>query len=210
MPRSTWAGDVPQKRERYFYMKKGSQSNTCRKGHVFTEETCYTRPNGERECRVCKAETKKLWRLDNADKHRASSAKWQLNNSGRARMNKKKWSQLNEEAVRLHRTTYRHSRRLRLQGSAVDSSKWKALVESFAGFCPYCSSWGHELTLDHILPVSSGGDNHIDNLMPCCFRCNTLKGAKPLQDWLPEFVYFTSLTPKPLSEVPVFSRHPPA
>lgn len=32
------------------------------------------------------------------------------------------------------------------------------------------------LTIDHIVPKSLGGSNHIDNLQPMCSACNTAKG----------------------------------
>jgi 5-methylcytosine-specific restriction endonuclease McrA len=32
------------------------------------------------------------------------------------------------------------------------------------------------LTMDHIVPVSKGGTNRVDNLQPAHFRCNKRKG----------------------------------
>ena len=31
-------------------------------------------------------------------------------------------------------------------------------------------------TVDHVIPISKGGTNTIDNLRCCCIRCNSLKG----------------------------------
>ena len=36
-------------------------------------------------------------------------------------------------------------------------------------------------TLDHVVPVRSGGDDSSDNLRTAHFYCNCVKGAKPLQ-----------------------------
>lgn len=36
-------------------------------------------------------------------------------------------------------------------------------------------------TLDHVVPVRSGGDDSSDNLRTAHFHCNCVKGAKPLQ-----------------------------
>ena len=45
--------------------------------------------------------------------------------------------------------------------------------------CGYCSvteiETGGELTIDHHRPTSAGGDDSDDNLVYCCFRCNTFK-----------------------------------
>lgn len=34
------------------------------------------------------------------------------------------------------------------------------------------------MNVDHIIPRKENGGNHIDNLQPMCFPCNTRKGAK--------------------------------
>lgn len=35
-----------------------------------------------------------------------------------------------------------------------------------------------QMTKDHIVPKSCGGENHIDNYQPMCCRCNLAKGNK--------------------------------
>jgi hypothetical protein len=52
--------------------------------------------------------------------------------------------------------------------------------------CTYC---GKQLTrftatLDHITPVSEGGDNSAENLKTSCLQCNSRKTARPLGDFL--------------------------
>jgi HNH endonuclease len=52
--------------------------------------------------------------------------------------------------------------------------------------CTYC---GKQLTrftatLDHITPVSEGGDNSAENLKTACLQCNSRKTARPLGDFL--------------------------
>lgn len=45
--------------------------------------------------------------------------------------------------------------------------------------CGYCGvrevDVGGELTVDHFVPVSAGGDDQDDNLVYACFRCNLFK-----------------------------------
>ena len=41
-------------------------------------------------------------------------------------------------------------------------------------------------TLDHITPVSEGGDNSAENLKTACLQCNSRKTARPLGDFLIE------------------------
>lgn len=49
--------------------------------------------------------------------------------------------------------------------------------------CVYCGS-PDQLTLDHIVPVSRGGSDDIENLVTCCHRCNSIKGARTPEEWL--------------------------
>jgi hypothetical protein len=49
--------------------------------------------------------------------------------------------------------------------------------------CVYCGRSAHEgfkLYLDHIYPLSKGGQNHPFNLATCCPSCNTCKGERTL------------------------------
>jgi hypothetical protein len=50
--------------------------------------------------------------------------------------------------------------------------------------CQYCGSKAPDVILevDHINPVSKGGDNDILNLVTSCFECNRGKGNKELSD----------------------------
>jgi hypothetical protein len=42
-----------------------------------------------------------------------------------------------------------------------------------------------DLHCDHILAVSRGGSNDMENLATACRQCNLSKGAKTLEEWLP-------------------------
>lgn len=54
--------------------------------------------------------------------------------------------------------------------------------------CAYCSKQltRFTATLDHITPVSEGGDNSAENLKTACLQCNSRKTARPLGDFLAE------------------------
>lgn len=55
--------------------------------------------------------------------------------------------------------------------------------------CAYCDNrfkW-NEMTLDHVIPLSSGYREHsVRNLVICCKPCNSSKRDKPVFDWLRE------------------------
>lgn len=56
----------------------------------------------------------------------------------------------------------------------------RLLVRQRANFaCEYCgvseTDTGGDLTIDHFQPQAKGGDDHPDNLLYCCPRCNQYK-----------------------------------
>lgn len=47
--------------------------------------------------------------------------------------------------------------------------------------CQYCGAT-RNLTIDHVIPSSKGGDNSWENLVCACYKCNTKKGNKLLEE----------------------------
>ena len=48
--------------------------------------------------------------------------------------------------------------------------------------CQYCGKHTRELTLDHVIPRSRGGQSTWENLVACCRACNGHKGNRYLKD----------------------------
>lgn len=50
--------------------------------------------------------------------------------------------------------------------------------------CQYCgdSFPNHQLSMDHVLPRSRGGETSWENVVCCCVRCNTRKGGRTPQE----------------------------
>lgn len=48
--------------------------------------------------------------------------------------------------------------------------------------CQYCGKRSRELTLDHVLPRSRGGQGSWENLVACCRACNSKKGNHLLKE----------------------------
>lgn len=47
--------------------------------------------------------------------------------------------------------------------------------------CAYCGAEATEI--DHVLPVSRGGEHDINNVAPACRSCNASKGARTPEEW---------------------------
>lgn len=41
----------------------------------------------------------------------------------------------------------------------------------------------HNLTMDHVVPISKGGKTTIDNVIPACSSCNSSKQARDIIEW---------------------------
>lgn len=50
-------------------------------------------------------------------------------------------------------------------------------------FCHYCFTT-EALTADHILPVSQGGSDHADNLVPACSTCNSSRRNRDYDEFI--------------------------
>ena len=49
--------------------------------------------------------------------------------------------------------------------------------------CVYCGST-ENLTIDHVRPLSKGGETNADNCVAACLRCNQAKGSLDLDEFL--------------------------
>ena len=67
----------------------------------------------------------------------------------------------------------------------------------------YCENW-YPMTVDHIIPKSRGGSDHIDNLQPMCIGCNQRKGNKMPGDIIVPKIKIVERQPKDV--VPLFIK----
>ena len=67
------------------------------------------------------------------------------------------------------------------------TKEWESILGNYDS-CPMCKrlwaeiplpdGWNSVITRDHIIPVSKGGRNTIDNIQPLCYSCNSSKVDK--------------------------------
>lgn len=114
-------------------------------------------------------EYQRRWRAKNTPK---TSASWKKRNTER--------KAIDPEYAKT-RLEYRRSRTLRLKGvgGSHTVAEWEALKVATGNKCLCCGVSGDEteLTRDHVLPITKGGTDNIDNIQPLCLSCNAKKQA---------------------------------
>jgi 5-methylcytosine-specific restriction endonuclease McrA len=79
----------------------------------------------------------------------------------------------------------KHTRRAKLKDAGTyTNEEWKDRLLEYNHCCAYCYKPFpvEELTIDHMIPLSRGGTNTIDNIVPACKPCNSRKKNKtPLE-----------------------------
>lgn len=80
---------------------------------------------------------------------------------------------------------------LQTSSSAEAKRMWKESIKNqWDNKCAYCGST-ENLTLDHIVPRSKGGSNHINNVLCACKNCNADKGHTEWIIWYIQQPFFT-------------------
>lgn len=116
----------------------------------------------------------------NRDEYAARTKNWRAANPERARevaRNGRTRRYRSDPAADLAR---QHARRAATVGTFT-GAEWRSIP--FNDICSYCGKTG-EMTIDHVVPISAGGTNSTENIVPACGRCNSSKGNKSLVFYL--------------------------
>ncbi|MCT2594259.1 HNH endonuclease [Streptomyces sp. N2-109] len=126
-------------------------------------------------------ETSAAWYAVNKERARETSAVWRAANKERARENLARWQRENRDRVREHNAR-RRARKAQVCTEPYDRA---ALFARWSHTCCYCSSPATDV--EHITPISKGGDDILSNVTVACAACNSSKGAKTLAQWAVTF-----------------------
>lgn len=101
---------------------------------------------------------------------------WAKANPDKARDLQKKWIFEHKDIVR---------KRYKECSNRLLQKDWPAILEMFGHRCAYCLQPSDKpLTVDHIIPLSRGGEHSIENVVPACKSCNSRKYNNPLWEML--------------------------
>lgn len=154
------------------------------------------------DCRkINKSLIYKKWRLKNKEAIKKLSKKYRLTEKGKETKLRNvhkfrstpegmklqyqwnnKWRVKNHDKVKQYRIISEHRRRFPLEKDKITIYQWDELKKKHGYACIHCKKCEPEikLTQDHIIPLSKGGRNIIENIQPLCRSCNCKKSNKIL------------------------------
>lgn len=77
----------------------------------------------------------------------------------------------------------RRARKAGAGGGGITTARWKELVVQAGGVCAYCLV-SDAKSADHFIPLSAGGIDAPENILPCCISCNSRKGTFQPDVWV--------------------------
>ncbi len=135
----------------------------------------------------------KTWREANPEKMRTYYAKWRSDpqNDAKAKGWIAAWMKAHPEKVRgYYKRWYIENqdalrflvdqRRRAYKTSNFTFDDWATTLEVFGHCCAYCLRGDVKLTMDHVIPISKGGEHTADNVVPACKPCNSKKNDRPI------------------------------
>ncbi len=139
-------------------------------------------------CKACYAERTREWYQHNAEHHRQRSREYRAANPDSDR----EYRQQNKEHIsareRAHAKANPGANRAKARAyyarkkggeGTHTAAEWEAVCAYYNYRC-LCCGQQKPLTADHVVPLSKGGANTIDNIQPLCKPCNSRKGDKTI------------------------------
>jgi 5-methylcytosine-specific restriction endonuclease McrA len=96
-----------------------------------------------------------------------------------------KWRRTSDPVLQLQKKRFRNQRYKARKTEAEGSHtfmEWLELKHKYMNMCLCCKEMepNIKLTEDHIIPLSMGGSDNIENIQPLCMVCNTRKNARAI------------------------------
>jgi len=142
-------------------------------------------------CKKCDAERNRSYYQKNKEKENARRHKYYRENKEFSKEFIKRWKDSNPDKV----SSISSISRARKKNAPSDGWTEKQALALYGSTCHICNkkidlnasrwtgrgNWERGLHFDHVVPLSKGGSNTIDNIRPSHGLCNISKGARVLE-----------------------------
>jgi len=146
-------------------------------------------------CKACRVAEKVAYRAANGAQIKATDAAYREANRAELAERQRAWREAHPESYGAIHSKWKtenkdlvnastHKRRNTIKGAGHHwtAAEWQALKARYGHTCLLCGRKEPDidLTVDHVVPVSRGGGNTIDNIQPLCKGCNSRKHVNVL------------------------------
>jgi 5-methylcytosine-specific restriction endonuclease McrA len=123
---------------------------------------------------------KEQWSEDNSERVSAYKRVYYEQNYEDVIARSKEWAENNAEKVRQFKANNSRKRRAAKHASPGNFTvqEFEELCERYGNRCLCCGVAGVVLEADHVVPLTRGGSDYIDNIQPSCGTCNRSKSVK--------------------------------
>lgn len=125
--------------------------------------------------------SKRGYAAAHSEKNVQASKKWQKENPDEFKAIQKAYRNRNPVIIR-ENAARRKGRMKAVEIFDFTDAQWAEVKEQFNYSCAYCGCGDCNLAMDHIIPVSRGGNHTKNNIVPACKSCNSKKGTKTLEE----------------------------
>lgn len=131
----------------------------------------------------------KSWKIANPEKVKVSqkkqNAKYYANNREECIAQALAWAKANPGKIAIKAEKRRAEQLGNTQTDRLlTATEWTETKEYFDHRCAYCGRQLEKLTIDHIVPLSRGGEHTKENVVPACRHCNSSKHNSSLLVYL--------------------------
>jgi len=126
-------------------------------------------------------ESRKQYYYNNIEKMREANQRYRHNNSEKLKEHHKQYYRTgNGKAVNQRCHSKRRAREKEIINT-LTAQEWLDILEEYNYRCAYCDvefeveNMPHK---DHVIPITKGGHNVKENIVPACQSCNSKKGTK--------------------------------
>ena len=141
-------------------------------------------------CKSCTRTSNRRVYAENQEYYQEKHREYGAQHPEEMRANSRRYYERNKEAVNAkarafdaahpelvrNRWNRRHARKANAEGSHT-AKEWKEVLTRANEKCLECGTV-ENITRDHIIPLSRGGTDYIENIQPLCHSCNASKGNR--------------------------------